>query len=55
MPIPLWGFFAGALLGVGLGVLIPDVTTAVFGAPLFGVVGAGLSWLGVKGVRLLRR
>jgi hypothetical protein len=46
MPPTLWGFFVGALIAVGLGLLIPDVMTAVGGAVVFGLFGAILAWLG---------
>ena len=47
-PLPLWGFFVGALVGVGLGLLIPDVMTAVGGGLLFGLLGALVAWLSTK-------
>jgi hypothetical protein len=54
MPAALWGFFIGALLAVGLGLLIPDVMTAVGGAVVFGLIGALLAWIGSMIARRVR-
>jgi hypothetical protein len=39
---------------VGLGLLIPDVMTAVSGAVVFGLIGALLAWIGSMAARLVR-
>jgi len=45
MPLWFWGLAAGGLLGVGIGLLIPDVLAAITGALLFGLLGAALGAL----------
>jgi NhaP-type Na+/H+ or K+/H+ antiporter len=55
MPAPMWGFCLGALVGVGWGLWIPDVSVAVFGAAVFGLLGLGLGALVSLVLRRVRR
>ena len=55
MPLWWWGLAAGALLGVGVGLVIPDVLVAVGGAVLFAPLGALLGRLIALALRTRRR
>jgi hypothetical protein len=55
MPVPMWGFCLGALVGVGLGLWIPDVSGALLGAAVLGIVGLALGSLASLIMRLVRR
>jgi hypothetical protein len=51
----MWGFCLGALVGVGFGLWIPDVSAAILGAAVFGIVGLALGSLGSLIMGLVRR
>ena len=55
MPAAMWGFCLGALLGVGLGLWIPDVSAALLGASVFGMFGLVLGAAASLVLRRVRR
>jgi hypothetical protein len=55
MPAPMWGFCLGALVGVGWGLWVPDVSGAILGAAVFGVLGMALASPASLVIRLVRR
>jgi hypothetical protein len=51
----MWGFCLGALVGVGFGLWIPDVSAALLGAAVFGLLGMALGALVNLALRRMRR